>query len=101
MTATHGLGFLVTARVDSDCAGNTVTQRYSTGFIIYVNSVPVYWMTKKQTSCESFYFGGKFVAMKKCCEYICGIQYELNKMVIEVDGPAYIFVNKNMFSVTP
>ena len=56
----HGLGFLVTKIVDAYHNVETVTQSYSTGFIIYVNSVLVQWMSKKQTSCESSYFGSNF-----------------------------------------
>ena len=29
--------------------------------------------------------------MKKCCEYICGIQYKLGMMVIAVNVTSYIF----------
>ena len=33
--------------------------------------------------------------MKKCCEYICGFQYKLRMIGIVVDGPDFIFGNKN------
>ena len=41
MPISCGLGFAVTVRVDADHSGDTVTRRYSTGFIIYVNSALV------------------------------------------------------------
>ena len=46
MHAPHGLGFAGMKRVDTDRSGDTVTRRSSIGFIIYVNSVPVYWISK-------------------------------------------------------
>ena len=43
----RGSGFLVSARVDADHTGDTTTRRLRTGYIAYVNSAPVYWMSKK------------------------------------------------------
>ena len=53
MPATRGLVFVIMPRVDVYHSGYTFTQSSRTGFLIYVNSAPVYWMSKKQTSCES------------------------------------------------
>ena len=55
----RGIGFTMRAFVDSDHAGDTVTRRYRTrtGFLIYLNSVPIYWYSKKQTSIETSPFG--------------------------------------------
>ena len=57
MPAPCTLGFVVTERVDADYTGDTVSPRFRVGFIIYVKSAPVYWMSKDQTSCESSSFG--------------------------------------------
>ena len=58
---------------------------------MYVNSAPVYWMSKKQTSSERSYFGSEFVAMKQCYECIHGIRYKIHIMGIVVNGHAYTF----------
>jgi len=79
------------AFVDSDHAGDSITRRFSTGFMIFLNSVPVYWYSKKQTSCETPSFGAEFVAMKTCCEYIPGLRYKLRMMGIPVNLPTFIF----------
>ena len=47
------LGFTMRAKVDADHASDTTTRRSRTGFIVYLNCAPVYWMSKKQTSVES------------------------------------------------
>jgi hypothetical protein len=70
MLEPQGQGFVISAKVDADHASDTVTERSRTGFFVYLNCAPVYWLSKKQTSCESSSFGSGFVAMKQCCEYL-------------------------------
>jgi hypothetical protein len=86
----RGLGFTITAKVDADHASDTLTRRSRTGFLVYLNCAPVYWMSKKQTSVESSTFGSEFMAMKHCCEYIRGLRYKLRMMGIPCELPAYI-----------
>ena len=90
MPQPRGLGFIVHAKVDADHASDTVTRRSRTGFLVWINSALVYWMSKKQTSVESSSFGSEFTAMKQCCEHIRGLRYKLRMMGIPVEGPAYI-----------
>jgi len=71
-----GIGFTMRAFVDSDHAGDYITRRSRTGFIIFLNSAPIYWYSKKQGSCETSTFGSEFIAMKSCCEYIRGLRLE-------------------------
>jgi hypothetical protein len=90
MPEPRGMGFVMRVKVDGDHASDTTTRRSRTGFIIYLNCAPVYWMSKKQTSVESSSFGSEFIAMKQCCEYLGGLRYKLRMMGIPCDGPAYI-----------
>ena len=90
MPEPRGLGFTMRAKVDADHASDTTTRRSRTGFIVYLNCAPVYWMSKKQTSVESSSFGSEFIAMKQCCEYLRGLRYKLRMMGIPCDGPVYI-----------
>ena len=91
MPEPRGFGFVMRAKVDADHASDTVTRRSRTGFLVYLNCALIYWLSKKQTSCESSSFGSEFVAMKQCCEYIRGLRYKLRMMGIPVVGPTYIF----------
>ena len=86
-----GIGFTMQAFVDSDHAVELLTRRLRTGYIVYLNSTPIYWFSKKQTSVETSSFGSKFIAMKQCCEYVCGLRYKLRMMGIPVEGPTYVF----------
>ena len=90
MPQPRGLGFTRRAKVDADHAGDTVTRRSRTGFLVYINSALVYWQSKKQNSVESSTFGSEFTAMKQCCEYLRGLEYKLQMMGIPCEGPAYI-----------
>ena len=87
----RGQGFIVSAYVDSDHAGDTVTRRSITGFFIYCNNALVYWMSKKQGSIETSSFGSEFLAIKACTEYIQWIKFKLQMMYIQCDLPAFIY----------
>ena len=91
MPPPKGIGFYMRAFVDSDHAGHLLTRRSRTGFIIFLNSAPIYWYSKSQTSVETSSFGSEFIAMKVCCEYIRGLRYKLRMMGIPVGLPTYIF----------
>ena len=94
-----GLEFTMRAFVDSDHAGDSITRRSRTGFIIFLNNAPIYWFSKKQTSCETSSFGAEFIAMKTCCEYVRGLRYKLRMMGIPVNLPTYIFCdNKSVLA---
>ena len=80
--SSKGKEFIIRAYVDALFAGCKLTRRSRTGFIVYLNSTPIYWFSKKQGSCEISTFGSEFVAMRQCCEYIRGLRYKLRMMGI-------------------
>ena len=90
MPEPRGLGFIMRAKVDADHALNTITRHSRTRFLVYLNCAPIYWWSKKQNSVESSSFGSKFIAMKQCCEYVCGLRYKLRMMGISCDDPTFI-----------
>lgn len=87
----HGKGFEMVGYVDADLAGEKLTRRSRTGFIIYLNQAPIYWYSKRQNGVECSTFGSEFMAMKTCCEYIRGLRYKLRMMGIPVEGSTYIY----------
>ena len=86
-----GQGFIMRLFVDADHAADTVTRRSRSGFLCYLNSAPITWFSKKQTSVETSSFGSEFVAMKHGTEYVRGLRYKLRMMGIPVEGPTYIY----------
>lgn len=87
----RGMGFTMRAFVDADHATDSMTRKSRTGFIVYLNGAPIYWLSKKQSSIETSSFGSEFTAMKSCTEYIRGLRYKLRMMGIPCDDPAYIY----------
>ena len=101
MPKTRGQGFTMTAYVDADHAGDSITRRSRTGFLVYLNSSPIYWLSKKQNSVETSSFGSEFMAMKHCVEYIRGLRYKLRMMGIPCELPAFVYGdNKSVLSNT-
>ncbi len=58
---------------------------------MFLNGAPIYWSSKKQTSCKTSTFGSEFVAMKQATEYVRGLRYKLGMMGITVDEPTFVF----------
>ena len=77
--------------VDSDHAGDRLTRRSRTGFIIYLNMAPIVWCSKKQSTIETSVFGAEFVAMKNGMETLRGLRYKLRMMGVPLSGPSYVY----------
>jgi hypothetical protein len=91
MPIPHGPSMTIRVYVDSDHAGDLITHRSRTGFLVFLNNSPIYWSSKKQGSCETSTFGSKFVAMKQAIEYVLGLHFKLQMFGITVDEPAFVF----------
>ena len=80
-----------TLYVDSDHAGDKKTRRSRTGYFIFVNSAPVMWLSKRQTTVEASVFGSEFVALKTGIEALRGLRYKLRMMGVELSGPSFVY----------
>ena len=87
---TRGKAVQQTCFVDSDHAGDLVSRRSRTGVLIFLNSAPIVWYTKKQGSIETSSFGSEFSAMKTGLELVLGLRYKLRMMGVELDGPCHV-----------
>lgn len=76
--------------VDSDHAGDKVTRRSRTGVLVYLNSTPIVWYSKKQNSIETSSFGSEFTAMKTGVEISEGLRYKLRMMGVPLMGATMI-----------
>ena len=86
-----GNGFKLRCFVDADHAGESLTRRSRTGFIVMLNNAPIYWHSKKQTTVETSTFGLEFMAIKQTTEYLRVLWYKLHMFGIPVDKPAFIY----------
>ena len=75
-------GFQIQAYVDSDHAGDNLTHGSRTGFLVYLNSAPIYWTSKKQGGIKTSSSGSKVIAMKNGCKFLCRLMYKLRMMGI-------------------
>ena len=91
MTDPLGLPFVMQIFVDTDHDSENVTRRSRSGYIVFLNSAPIYWNSKKQTSCDTSTFGSEFVALKQSTEYISGFRYKLRMFGITVTEPLFVY----------
>ena len=91
MSESRGIGFVMRAYVDSNHAGDQITRRSPTGFLMFLNSALVCWMPKKQGSIETSSFGSEFVAMKTVTEYIRGLRYKLRMFGIPCEECTFVY----------
>ena len=68
----RGIGFTMRAFVNINHAGNSVSSRSRTAFVVSI-------------------FFSQFVAIKFCCECLRGLHYKIRMFRIPVEHPAYIF----------
>ena len=80
-----GHGFNIVCFVDTNHAGEYLTRRSWTGFIVMLNNSPIYWHSKKQTSVETSTFGSEMMATKQAEVNIQGIRYKLRMFRIPVE----------------
>jgi len=77
--------------VDADHAGEKLTRRSRTGFIILLQMAPIYYCSKRQNTIETSTFGSEFMAMKHATEYIRGLRYKLRMMGIPFSDPCFVY----------
>eukprot|EP00804_Cyclotella_cryptica_P015343 CCRYP_007990-RB/>CCRYP_007990-RB protein AED:0.06 eAED:0.01 QI:0/-1/0/1/-1/1/1/0/244 len=94
-----GKGVTLRMFVDSDHAGDKVSRRSRTGFVIFLNYGMIRWLSKKQSTVETSVFGAEFCAMKHGIENLSGIRYKLRMMGVPVKGASYVY-GDNMSVVT-
>jgi hypothetical protein len=81
----------VNAWVDADHAGDRLTRRSHTGILIFVQSAPIFWYSKRQATIESSTFGSEIVAMRTCLEFVKDLRYKLRMMGVPLSGPAVVW----------
>ena len=72
---------------DINHAGDKAKFWSRTGFIIFMNTALIQWLSKKQPIIETSVFGAEFVAMKHGIETLRGVRYKLKMMGIPIEGP--------------
>ena len=76
--------------VDSDHAGDAISRRSRTGLLIFCDSSPIVWLSRKAGSIETSSFGSEFAAMKTGIEILEGLRYKLRMMGVPLDGHTHV-----------
>ena len=87
----RGKSVQINCFVDADHGGDKITRRSQTGIILFGNSAPLIWYSKRQNTVESSTFGAEFVALRIATEMISSFRYKLRMFGIPLDGPANVF----------
>ena len=87
--------------LDSDHASDRITRCYQTRIILYCNSAPIIWYSKKQSTVESSTVGAKFVVRYIATELIILLRYKLRIFGIPIGDPTSVscdnkLVHKNI-----
>ena len=79
------------AYVDADHAGNLLNRRSHSGILIYINSAPVIWLSKKQKTIETSTHGAELVATRMAVELVESLRYKCRMFGIPIDGSTIMF----------
>ena len=90
MPTPRGKPARVTCYVDADHAHCQVTRRSVTGIVLYVNNMPVRWVSKRQTTVETSTYGSELVAARIAVELILEVRYALRMLGVPVNEPALL-----------
>jgi hypothetical protein len=83
----------INAFVDANHARNHVNHRSHTGILIYLNSAPIVWYSKAQTTVESSIFGSEFLALRIATDLIEGLRYKLHMLGVPIEGSANVLTD--------
>jgi len=91
MPQARGPNVRLSCFVDADHAGNLLTRRSHTGFVIYMNNSPIVWYSKRQNTVESSTFGSEMNALRIAVDQIQALRYKLRMMGIRCEIPADVY----------
>ena len=98
MPRPRGVAVRTTAFVDSSHGANKVTRRSHSGHIMFVNSAPVKWLSRRQQTVETSAFSSEFITLKQCIEDVEHLRFKLRMFEIPIhdDGePTHILCDNN------
>ena len=94
----RGVAVWTTAFVDSSHGANKVTRRSHSGHILFLNSAPVKWLSRRQQTVETSAFSSEFIALKQCIEDVEHLRFKLRMFGIPIHDygePTHILCDNN------
>ena len=80
----------ITCYVDADHAHCQVSRRSVTGIVLYVNNMPVHWVSKRQATVETSTYGLELITARIAVELILEMRYVLRMLGVPVNEPALL-----------
>jgi hypothetical protein len=77
--------------VDANHGADKVTRRSHTGILLFCNTAPVIWYSKRQNDVEIATFGSEFIALKTAIELVKALRYKLRMFGVPISGPTNVF----------
>ena len=65
--------------------------RSASGILHIVNSTPMDWFSKRQSTVEAATYGSEFMAARLAVQQIIDMRLTLRYMGVPLDGPAWLF----------
>ncbi|MEM7375761.1 MAG: reverse transcriptase domain-containing protein, partial [Bacteroidota bacterium] len=87
MPEPRGKPIQTTFFVDAAHATDLATRRSVSGILLYCNSAPIRWYSKRQNTVEASAYGSEFVAMRIAVELVEALRYKLRMFGAPIDGP--------------
>ena len=100
MTAARGKFMSIHCFVDVNHAGDTDTRQSQTGILLFFNSAPIIWFSKRQNSFDASTFESEFTATNNAVEIIEALQYKLHMFGFPIDGSTNIFYDNGAVCVS-
>jgi len=70
-------------------------RRSHTGILLYVNSAPITWMSKRQSLVQTSTHGAELIATRMAVELIESLRYKLRMFGVHIDGPTLVYCDNN------
>jgi hypothetical protein len=86
MPPPKGKPIQLTCYKDKDHAHDLVTRRLVTGILLFANSMPIEWVSKRQKTVETSTYGSELVASRIATYLIVAYRYKFRMLLVQIDG---------------
>jgi len=86
----YGKPLRITCYVDADHAHCKLTRRSITGIVLFVNNMPIRWISKKQKTVETSTYGSELVAARIATDLIIEMRYTLRMLGMKIEDTSLL-----------
>ena len=94
----YGKPLRITCYVDVDQTHCKIARRSVTGTVLFVNNMPIRWISKKQKTVETSTYGSELVAARIATDLIIEMRYTLRMLGMKVEETS-LLLGDNMSAV--